>query len=104
MTDQQDHPTTRRRRRHKSPPTSSQMHDLPFPTLLDHMGAEDGPSCSEEENDAKLRSASTTPRSARGTQLNDYDRAMGVTSVGSKESVEDRWISDRPPESSGAGA
>ena len=40
--------------------------------LLGHMGAEDGPSCNEEEKDAKrLRSASTAPGSARGTQPND---------------------------------
>ena len=88
MTDQRDHPTAGRRRRHKSPPIPPHMHDLPFPTLLDHMGAEDGPSCSEEEKDAKcLRSPSTTPRSAMSTQPNDYDRVMGATSVGSQESV-----------------
>ena len=64
------------------------MHDLPLPNLLDHMGGEDRPSCNEEEKDAKRqRSASTTPRSARGTQPYDYDRVMGVTSVGSQEWV-----------------
>ena len=64
------------------------MHDLPLLKLLDHMGAEDGPSCSEEDKEAKRqRSASTTPRSTMGTHPNDYDRVMGVTSVGSQESV-----------------
>ena len=98
MTDQSVHPTTGRKRRHKSPPIASQMHDLPFPTVLDHMGAKDGPSGSETENDAKrLRSASATPRSARGAQRNDYDRVMGVTSVGSLESV--RFGEAKGPES-----
>ena len=73
------------------------MHDLPLPNLLDHMGAEDGPSCSEEEKDAKpQRSASTTPRSTMGTHPNDYDRVMGVTSVGSQESV--RFGEENDPE------
>ena len=78
MTEQQDHPTAGRRRRQKSPAATSQMHDLPMPLLRDHLAAEDdGPS--KEEKDAKsLRSASTIPRSARGTHPNDYDRVMGV--------------------------
>ena len=98
MTDQRDHPTAGRRRKHKSLPVAPHMHDLLFPTLLDHRGAEDGPSCSDEENDAKrLRSASTTPSSAMGTQPNDYDRIMGVTSVGSQESV--RFGKGNDPES-----
>ena len=75
---------------------ASHMHDLPLPTLLDHMGAEDR--CNEEEKDAKQwRSASTTPRSAMGTQPNDHDRVMGVTSVGSQESV--RFGEESDPES-----
>ena len=49
MTEQQNHPTSGRRRRHKSPAVTLHVHDLPLPNLLDHMGAEDGPSCSEEE-------------------------------------------------------
>ena len=87
MTEQQDHPTAGRRRRHKRPAATSQMHDLPVPLLRDHLAAEDdGPS--EEEKDAKrLRSASTTPRSARGAHPNDCDRVMGVSSAGSQESV-----------------
>ena len=71
------------------------MHDLPLPRLLDHTGAQDGPSCSEEEKDVKRqRSASTTPRptgtlpgSTMGTLPCEYDRVMGVASVGSHESV-----------------
>ena len=36
-------------------------------------------------------------RSARGTQPNDYDRVMGVTSAGSQESV--RFGEENGPES-----
>ena len=61
MTDQADHPAAGRRRRHKRPASFAPVRDLPLPRLLDHMGAEDGPSCSEEKKDAKRqRSASTT--------------------------------------------
>ena len=88
MTDQADHPTAGKRRRHKSPASIPPVHDLPLPRLLDHTGAEDGPSCSEEEKDAKRqRSASATPRSTMGTLPYEYDRVMGVASVGSHESV-----------------
>ena len=73
------------------------MHDLPLPNLLDHMGAEDGPSCSEEEKDAKRqRSASTTHRSTMATLPYEYDRVMGVASVGSQESV--RFGEESDPE------
>ena len=97
MTDQRDQLTAGRRRRHKSPPIASHMHDLAFPTLLDHMGAENEPSCSKEAKDAKrLRCAATTPRSAMGTQPNDYDRVMGVTSLGSQEPV--RFGEENDPE------
>ena len=42
----------------------------------------DGPSGSEEEKDAKrMRSTSTTPRSGRGTDPDEYDRIMGISSV-----------------------
>ena len=34
-----------------------------------------------------MRSASTTPRSVRGTDPEDYDRVMGVSSVGPHETV-----------------
>ena len=63
------------------------MHGLPLPKLFDHVGAEDGLSSAEEGQEAKRqRSASTTPRSGMGTLPHDY-RVMGVTSVGSQESV-----------------
>ena len=97
MTEQSNHPTSGRRRRHKSPAAVPPMHDLPLPILLDHMGAEDGPSCSEEEKDAKRqRSASTTPRSTMGTLPYEYDKVMGVASVGSQESV--RFGEENDPE------
>ena len=65
------HPTAGRRRRRKSPAAvGHNMHDLALPSLPDRM-----------------RSASTTPRSVRGTDPNEYDRVMGVTSVGSRETV-----------------
>ena len=34
-----------------------------------------------------MRSASTTPRSVRGTGPDEYDRVMGIPSVGSRETV-----------------
>ena len=52
MTEQSDHPTSGRRRRHKSPASIPPVHELPLPRLLDHMGAENGPSWSEEDKDA----------------------------------------------------
>ena len=62
------------------------MHD---PRLLDHMGAEDGPSDAEaEEKEAKChRSPSTTPRSTSGTLPHDYDMEMGMAPVEPQESV-----------------
>ena len=64
------------------------MHDLPLPRLLDHMGAEDGPSePEEEEKEAKRqRSASTTPRSTSGTLPHEYDMVMGIAPAESQES------------------
>ena len=81
MTDQQNHPTAGRRRRHESPAVVSHVHDLPLPSRRDYVGADsDGPSCSEEEKETKrMRSASTTPRSERGTHPNDYDQVMGAS-------------------------
>ena len=61
MTDQADHPTAGRRRRRKSPASVPPVHDLPLPRSLDHMGAEDRPSCSEEEKDAKRQRSASTP-------------------------------------------
>ena len=89
MTDHaQGHPTAGRRRRHKSPATLPTVRDLPLPRLLDHMGAEDGPSDAEEEEEAKrYRSASTTPRSTTGTLLHYYDMVMGIALVEPQESV-----------------
>ena len=57
--------------------------------LSDHVRAEDdGPTCSDEEKGAKrMRSASPTPRSVRGADPDQYDRVMGLTSVGSRETV-----------------
>ena len=67
--------------------------------LWDHLRTDaDGPSCSDDEKRAKrLRSTSTTPRSVRGTDPDDYDRAMGVTSVGSRETVRGEHILTLPP-------
>ena len=97
MADQQPQLTAGRRGKNKGPTVVPHMHDLPLPLLLDHMGAEDGPSCNEEEMGAKrLRSASTTPRSTMGTHPNDSDRVMGVTSVGFQESV--RFGEENDPE------
>ena len=57
------------------------------PTLPDHLrGDEDGPTCSDEEKKPKrIRSTSTTPRSLRCTDPDDYDQVMGVSSVGHHE-------------------
>ena len=80
---EQYHPTAGRRRRHKSPAAVPDMHDLHLPSLPDHLRTDaDGPSY-DEKGAKRLRSTSTTPRSVRGTDPVDYDRAMGVTSVGS---------------------
>ena len=75
-----NHPAAGRRRRRKSPASIPSMDDLPLPKLLDHMGAEDGPSdAKEEEKEAKrYRSASTTPRSTSGALPHDYDMVMGI--------------------------
>ena len=64
-----DHPTAGRRRRHKSPAVGS----LAPSSLPDHLrDDEDGPTRSDEEKGAKrMRSASTTPRSLRGTDPDD---------------------------------
>ena len=67
----------------KSPatrPAEKVVARLQPPTLPDYLRGDDGdgPSGSREETEAKrLRSASTTPRSARGTDPDDYDRVMG---------------------------
>ena len=72
-------------RKHKNPPL---VHLVP-PVLPDHLrGDDDGPIRSDEEKEAKrMRSASTTPRSVRGTDPDDYDRVVGVSSVGPQETI-----------------
>ena len=66
-----------------------QLESLAPPSLPDDLrDDEDGPTCSDEEKGAKrMRSASTTPRSLTGTDPDDDDRFMGVTSVGPPETV-----------------
>ena len=66
--------------------------------MRDYIGADsDGPSRSEEEKDTKwMRLAPTTPRSERGAHPNDYDQVMGVTSMGSRDSV--RFREENDPE------
>ena len=84
MSDMREHLTAGRQRRHKSPAVSS----LTPPSLPGHLRDEAGPTCSDDEKGAKrMRSASTTPRSHRGTDSDDYDRALGLTSVGRQETV-----------------
>ena len=52
------------------------------PVLPEYLRGGDGPSGNEEENDAKrLRSTSTTPKSARGMDPDEYDCMMGIPSV-----------------------
>ena len=84
MSDMRNHRTAGRRRRHKSPAVGH----LAPPALPDHLrDDEDGLTRIDEEKGAKrMRSASTTPRSFRGTDP-DYDRVMGVTSVGPQETA-----------------
>ena len=57
--------------------------------LPDHLRVdEDGPTGSEEEKGAKrVRSEFTTFRSVRGTDPDDYDWVVGVTSVGPHETA-----------------
>ena len=76
MSDRSDHPTAGRKR--KTPP----VHHLNLPALPDQLREDDdGPTCSDEEKEAKrLRSASTTPRSFTGADPDDNDRVVGVSS------------------------
>ena len=64
------------------------MQHLPWPRLLDHLNAADGPSEAEEkEKDAKRqRSTSTTPRSTSGTLRHEYDMVMGIAPFEPQES------------------
>ena len=74
MSDMRDHPTASRRRRHKSPANGYLAYLAP-PALPDRLRDDvDDPTCSDEEKGAKrMRSASTTPGSFRGTDADDYD-------------------------------
>ena len=89
MSDLREHPTAGRRRRRKSPASGYMISNLALPTLPDHLRAdEDCRTGSDEAKRAKrMRSASTTPRSVRGADPDDYDRVMGVTSVGFLETA-----------------
>ena len=82
------HPTGGKRRKYKNPTTSSAA-SLPLPSLPDHLI--DCPSDDEKENEAKrLRSTSTTPKSGRGMDPDEYDRMMGINPV-DLSSEEDRF-------------
>ena len=77
MSSRSDHPTAGRRRKFKSPATRAAWEDAVSrlqPTLPDHLRDCDGPSGSDDEKEAKP--ASTTPRSIRGTDPDDYDRVI----------------------------
>ena len=51
-TDETKHPTAGRKRRYKNPAAVPVMHDLPLPSLPDHLRTdEDGPSCSDDERE-----------------------------------------------------
>ena len=84
-------PTAGRRRNYKSPAiraAEEAVERLQPPVLPEYLKRddEDGPSGSEEEKDAKrLRSTFTTPRSGRGTDPDDYDRVVGISSVQTSE-------------------
>ena len=82
------HPTGGRKRKYKNPAVSS-AGSLPLPRLPDHLI--DGPSCDEEESEAKRpRSTSTTPKSGREMDPDECDRLMGIISV-DLSSEEDRF-------------
>ena len=50
------------------------------PVLPEYLRGDDGPSGNEEENGAKRpRSTSTTPKSARGIDADEYDSKMGIS-------------------------
>ena len=75
-------------RKHKNPAASSAA-SLPLPRLPDHLI--DGPSDDEKENEAKRhRSISTTPKSGRGMDPDEYDLMIGINSA-DLSSEEDRF-------------
>ena len=93
MASSSGHPTSGRRGKYKSPATraAEEAADLLEPLLLpERLRGDDGPSGNEEESEAKRpRSTSTTPKSGRGIDPDDYDRLMGISSVNPSE--EDRF-------------
>ena len=61
-------------------PAASSAASLPLPRLPGHLI--DGPSDDEKENEAKRpRSTSTTPKSGKRMDPDDYDRVMGINSA-----------------------
>ena len=87
MASRSGHPTAKRRKKYRNPATrtTAKAADRLKPSVLpEYLRGDDGdqPDGSEEDNDAKrLRSTSTTPRSARGMDLDEYDRVMGISSA-----------------------
>ena len=83
------HPTARRRRKYKRPATRAAEEaadHLEPPIFPQYLRGDDGPSGNDEENDAKRpRSTSTTPKSARGIDPDEYDYLMGISSVNPSE-------------------
>ena len=72
------HPTGGGRRKHKQPQL---LHPIEPPCLPEHL-LDGGPSGDEEENVAKRPcSTSTTPKSGKGVDPDEYGRLMGITSV-----------------------
>ena len=91
MASSSSHPTSGKRRKHKNPATRAAeeaVARLEPPVLQEYLRGNDGdgPSGSEEEKDAKrMRPTSTTPRSCRGTDPDEYDRIMGISSAQTPE-------------------
>ena len=82
------HPTAgKKENSNKNPATRAAeeaVDSLQPPVLPEYLMGddEDGPSGSDEEKDVKrMRSTSTTPRSGRGADPDEYDRAMGISSA-----------------------
>ena len=81
MAEETSHPTSRRRCRVKGPPSAT----LPLPRL-DASDTEEHSDDSAGEKEAKRqRSEPTTPVSTHSLNPYDYDAAMGITRVGTKE-------------------
>ena len=86
MTDQNvEHPTLGRRR-HKSPSSLQSLSALPVPRLADHLDTEIGPSDEEGGKEAKRQKSEPTTRiSTPSRPPNEYNEAMGITQVDSRE-------------------